>query len=205
MAAGKIPPADLTAFHARQVRSLNRPDLDRMLTETWGELRDSGPEKRALMARLKQQLTPEVLAAADPGRGRVVFNKTCASCHTLYGQGGQVGPDLTGAGRDNLEYLLENIVDPSATVSADFRMVVVAMEDGRVLNGIVRSRNARTLTLQTQNEVLVLDQGDIEGLKPTSASLMPEGQLDALKPEEVRDLFAYLKGRVQAPLPADSP
>jgi putative heme-binding domain-containing protein len=205
MAAGKIPPADLTAFHARQVRSLNRPDLDRMLTETWGELRDSGPEKQALMARLKQQLTPEVLAAADPGRGRVVFNKTCASCHTLYGQGGQVGPDLTGAGRDNLDYLLENIVDPSATVSADFRMVVVAMQDGRVLNGIVRSRNARTLTLQTQNEVLVLDQGDIEGLKPTSASLMPEGQLDTLKPEEVRDLFAYLKGRVQAPLPADSP
>jgi putative heme-binding domain-containing protein len=205
MAAGKIPPADLTAFHVRQIRSLNRPELDRMLTETWGELRDSGPEKQALMGRLKKQFTPEVLAAADPGRGRVVFNKICASCHTLYGQGGQVGPDLTGAGRDNLDYLLENIVDPSATVTADFRMVVVAMQDGRVLNGIVRSRNARTLTLQTQNEVMVLEQGDVEALKPTTASLMPEGQLDTLKPDEVRDLFAYLKGRVQAPLPAASP
>ena len=75
MAAGKVPPADLTAFHARQIRSLGDPDLDRRLAEVWGELRDSGPEKRALMDRLKQQLSPAVLAAADPGRGRVVFNK----------------------------------------------------------------------------------------------------------------------------------
>ena len=205
MAAGKIPPSDLTAFHARQIRSLNDPELERKLTEVWGAQRDSGPEKQALMARLKQQFTSEVLASADPGRGRVVFNKACASCHILYGKGGQVGPDLTGAGRDNLDYLLENIIDPSATVSADFRMVVVAMRDGRVLNGIVRSKNARTLTLQTQNEVQVLDLDETEGLKPTSASLMPEGLLDTLTPAEVRDLFAYLKGHVQTPLPVESP
>ena len=63
------------------------------------------------------------------GAGRL--RKVCASCHQLYGYGGEIGPDLTGAGRDNLDYLLENIVDPSASVSADFRMVVVAMNDGR--------------------------------------------------------------------------
>jgi putative membrane-bound dehydrogenase-like protein len=205
MAAGKVPPAELTAFHARQIRSLGQPDLDRRLAESWGELHDSGPEKRALMDRLKQQLTPNVLAAADSGRGRVVFNKLCASCHMLYGRGSQVGPDLTGAGRDNIDYLLENVVAPSATVTADFRMVVVAMQDGRVLNGIIKARNERTLTLQTQNELLVLDQGEIEGLKPTSASLMPEGQLESLPEAEVRDLFAYLMGRVQAPLPVETP
>jgi putative membrane-bound dehydrogenase-like protein len=204
MAGGKVPPTELTAFHARQIRSLNQPELDRKLAEVWGELRDSGPEKRALIARIKSQLSPTVLTASNPGRGRVVFNKLCGSCHTLYGRGGQVGPDLTGAGRDNLDYLLENIVDPSATVTADFRMVVVAMQDGRVLNGIVKSRNDHTLTLQTQNELLVLDRGEIEGLKPTTASLMPEGQLESIAETEVRDLFAYLMGRVQALLPADS-
>ena len=205
MASGKVPPAELTAFHARQIRSLNQADLDRRLAEVWGELRDSGPEKRALMTRLKPQLDPAVLAAADPGRGRAVFNKLCAACHLLYGHGNQIGPDLTGAGRDNLDYLLENIIDPSATVTADFRMVVVAMQDGRVLNGIVKARNERTLSLQTQNELLVLDRGEIEGLKPTSASLMPEGQLESLPAAEVRDLFAYLMGRVQASLPVESP
>jgi putative membrane-bound dehydrogenase-like protein len=205
MAAGKVPPGDLTAFHARQIRSLNQPELDRKLAEVWGELRDSGPEKQALMARLKEQLTPEVLAAGDRSQGRAVFSRLCATCHTLYGQGGQVGPDLTGTGRDNLDYLLVNVVDPSAMVNADFRMVVVAMQDGRVLNGIVKSRTDRTLALQTQNELLVLDRSEIEDLRPTSASLMPEGQLDALKGAEVRDLFAYLMGRVQVDLPAEAP
>ena len=99
-----------------------------------------------------------MLARADRSRGRAVFDRVCASCHKLYGYGGEIGPDLTGAGRDNLEYLLENLIDPSAWVIADFRMVVVAMNDGRALNGLVRARTDRTLTLQTQTEVLVLDQ-----------------------------------------------
>jgi hypothetical protein len=65
IAAKKIPAADVSAFHARQIRSLNDPDLDRMLTEVWGAQRDTGPERQALMSRLRQQLTPGVLAAAD--------------------------------------------------------------------------------------------------------------------------------------------
>ena len=79
------------------------------------------------------------LHRADLGRGRALFDRVCASCHKLYGSGGDIGPDLSGAGRDNLDYLLENLIDPSALVSADFRMVVVAMSDGRVLNGLVRT------------------------------------------------------------------
>lgn len=204
MASGKVPPADLTAFHARQIRSLNDPALDRTLGDVWGAVRDSAPEKQALIARLKLRLTPKALASADPSRGRAVFEKSCASCHTLYGRGGQVGPDLTGSGRDNLDYLLGNIVDPGAAVSADFRMVVVAMSDGRVLNGIVKSRNARTLTLQTPTEALTLDRVEVDDLKPTASSLMPEGLLDTLKDAEVADLFAYLMGRAQV-APAGGP
>ena len=203
MAEGKVAKNDLTAFQARQVRSLGDPSLTRRLAEVWGEVRDSGPEKRSRMAGLKETMTPSVLADADPSRGRALFVKACASCHTLYGQGGAVGPDLTGSGRDNIDYLLENIVDPGATVTADYRMVVVAMDDGRVLNGIVKSRNEKTLTLQTQNEAQVLDRGEIDQIEPTPASLMPEGLLDPLNEAEVRDLFAYLVGRVQAALPPD--
>ncbi len=89
---------------------------------------------------LRKQLDAAALVRADRSQGRAVFDRICASCHKLYGYGGEIGPDLTGAGRDNLDYLLENLVDPSASVSADFRMVVVAMSDGRVLNGLVRVR-----------------------------------------------------------------
>ena len=202
IAAGKIARQDLTAFHARQIRSFGNPSLTEKLTKVWGELRDSANDRRQRIDSLKQQLDHGALARADAGRGRAVFERVCASCHKLYGYGGEIGPDLTGAGRDNLDYLLENMVDPSASVSADFRMVVVALADGRVLNGLVRSRTDRTLTLQTQAEALTLDRGDIEDLRPSPFSLMPDGLLDPLSADETRDLVAYLMHRTQVPLPS---
>ena len=131
----------------------------------------------------------------------MLFDRVCANCHRLHGQGGQIGPDLTGSGRENIDYLLENIVDPGATVSADFRMVVVAMRDGRVLNGLVKSQSPRTLTLQTQTEAVALDRDEIEGVRPSGSSLMPDGLLDPLQPDEIRDLMAYLSHPTQVPLP----
>ena len=143
------------------------------------------------------------LGQADLGRGRVVFDRVCASCHKLYGVGGEIGPDLTGAGRDNLDYLLENIIDPSATVSADFRMMVVAMRDGRVLNGLVKAESPRTVTLQTQTEPVVLDRSEIESLRLSPSSLMPDGLLDTLSKAEVGDLIAYLAHPTQVALPRE--
>ncbi len=162
VSSGAIPRADLTAFHARQIRTHDDPELRRRLTEVWGELRDSPSDKRDQMAAIRARLTPSTLANADKGRGRVVFNKVCASCHTLYGHGGQVGPDLTGAGRDNLDYLLENLIDPSATVGVDFRMTIVSLNDGRILNGMIRSQTDRAITLQTQDATVVVSKSDVE-------------------------------------------
>ena len=107
---------------------------------------------------------------------------------------------MTGSGRENLDYLLENIVDPGATVSADFRMIVVAMKDGRILNGMIKARSDRTLTLQTQTESIVLDRSEIEAIKPSSSSLMADGLLDNLNRQEVRDLIGYLSHPAQVPL-----
>ncbi len=202
--AGSIPRTDLSAFQARQVRSLGDPGVSKQLSEVWGDLRDSSTDKKAAIARLKARETPEVLRVADRSRGRVVFNKLCLSCHALYGQGGVIGPDLTGSGRDNLDYLLENILDPSAVVNADFKVAVVSMEDGRVLNGLVRSPTDRTITLQSQNESVVLSRKEIERIDPSPMSLMPEGLLDPLSPDEIHDLFAYLMQKTQVPLPEDS-
>jgi len=201
VAAGSIPRGDLSAFQARQIRTLGDPALTRQLAETWGELRDSSADKQLAIARVRAEQTPAVLAGADRGQGRVLFNKLCASCHMLYGQGGAIGPDLTGAGRDNLDYLLANILDPSAVVTADFRVAVVSMLDGRTLNGLVRAPTDRTITLQSQNEAVVLPRAEIERIDPSPLSLMPEGLLDPLSPTEVRNLFGYLMQRTQVPLP----
>ena len=204
MAAGRFPREDLTPFHARQIRSFNDAGLNAKLTSTWGELRESDAEKRAFIAKLKAQFTAESLAAADRSKGRLVFNQACAACHRLYGEGGQVGPDLTGAGRDNLDYLLENIADPSAVVTADFRMTVMSLKDGRVLNGLLLAKTDRTLTLRTMNETLTIEHKEVEDAQESKLSLMPEGLLESLTEAQRRDLIAYLIHPVQVPLPSVS-
>ena len=201
VAAGRIRREEITAFYARQILSLGDSALSRRLGDVWGELRGTAADRRGRIAEWKKQLDGSTLAAADRSRGRALFDRLCASCHRLHGQGADIGPDLTGSGRDNLDYLLENIVDPGAAVGADFRMVVVAMRDGRILNGLVKAQSQRMLTLQTQTEALSLDRSEVEGLRPSASSLMPDGLLDPLKPEEVRDLIGYLSHPTQVPLP----
>ena len=201
VAADRIPRADLSAFHARQIRSFNDPELTKRLSEVWGELRESGADKKELIAKWKQALHPAALATADKSAGRAVFAATCATCHTLYGEGGKLGPDLTGSGRDNLDYLMENIADPSAVVSADFRMTVLHLKDGRLLNGMIAAKSERTLTLQTMTEKTTVERSEIEKIDELPLSLMPEGLADALGETQMRDLIAYLMNKTQVPLP----
>jgi putative heme-binding domain-containing protein len=173
----------------------------------WGELRDSPADKQELIVRLKQQLTAEQLAKADARQGRAVYQTTCANCHKLYGAGGAVGPDLTGSGRHNLDYLLSNIVDPSAMVNKDFRMSAVRHVDGRVLNGLILSQDEERVVLQTPQEKLTIAKGEIDDIKLTTLSPMPEGMLQPLKEEQIRDLIAYLMsaGQVELPVGFEAP
>ncbi len=200
VADGKVLRTEVSAFHARQIRNFNDAVLNVQLARVWGEIRESPEEKRQLIAKLKTNLTPTVLAGANKSQGRAFFNQICASCHTLYGQGRTLGPDLTGAGRDNLDYLLDNIVDPSAVVTADFRLSHVTLNDGRDLSGVIVARTDRTLTLKTQTETLTFEHSAIANTRASTLSMMPEGLLDAISPEQTRDLIAYLMSRQQVPL-----
>jgi putative membrane-bound dehydrogenase-like protein len=199
----KILKTDVTAFVARQIHDFKDPELDELLRQTWGEFRDSPAEKKAQIAALKQQLTIATLANARKSEGRALFAKTCAACHKFFGEGQTVGPDLTGANRDNLDYLLENMIDPSAVVSADFRMSVLTLADGRVLNGLVLAETDATLTVRTATETVTLDRGDVEDRRTVPLSLMPENQLQTLTPDQIRDLIGYLQTREQVPLPKE--
>lgn len=201
MEEGRVQRSELTAAHARQIRSFGDEALSKQLAAVWGDIRGTPEEKLKLMAQYRGEFTEATLKKADASRGREVFNLVCATCHALYGQGASIGPDLTGSDRRNLGYLLENIVDPSAIVPNDFKMSVVTLKDGRVLNGVVTAKTDRTLTLQIPTEKLTLDRNEIVEAKESALSLMPDGLLEAMTARQREDLFSYLMSSGQVPLP----
>lgn len=198
----QIPQEDVSAFHVRQLRNFRDKEVVNKLNQVWGQTRETPEKKRAQIETYKTLLTAERLGQADRTKGRVLYEKTCAKCHRLFGNGGTIGPDLTGANRTNMDYLLENMVDPSALIPKGYEMVVLALEDGRVLNGTVVRKTDQQLTLQTQNEQFVFDRQQIEEMTQSNLSLMPEGQLEKLSDQQLADLIAYLAGNSQVKLPA---
>ena len=122
-------------------------------------------------------------------------------CHILFGEGGKIGPDLTGSNRANLDYVLQNVLDPSASIGKGYQLTNVVTADGRLVAGIVLEETAAAVTLQTVNEKVVLPREDIETMKASPISMMPEGQLDKLSKDEIRDLVAYLASPRQVSLP----
>jgi putative heme-binding domain-containing protein len=183
---------DITPFLARQLRNLGDEALNQQLTKVWGELRDTPEAMKEEIAKWRSILTPEALAKADAGKGKLVFTGTCAVCHKLYGEGGAIAPDLTGSDRHNLSYLLENIVDPSAVVPAPYRVSIIELKDGRILTGVIPEQTDQLITVQTPAERVTIQRSDIVKEQQLAQSLMPEGLFQALGEETVKNLVAYL-------------
>lgn len=193
VSSGAIPRSDLTAYTLRQMRNLQDEQLLRQLRELWGELRDTPADKAAKIHELKRLLTTENIEPPDMAQGKRVFQAQCATCHRLFGEGAEIGPDLTGSQRRNLDYLLENIVDPNAAVPREYQMQLIELESGRVITGFVYEETPQTVTIQTLNERLVIAKAEIENRDNTRVSIMPEGLLQMLTDAQIRDLIGYLQ------------
>ncbi len=198
---GKIPRSDLSAYQVRQIHSLGDPQLSQLVGEVWGEVRETSEQKQSAIDSFKTTLSPDAQVNADKRNGRALFVKHCQNCHRLYGEGAKIGPDLTGANRGNLDYLLSNIVDPSGVVDKDYRMTILLTDDDRIINGLVTEETDRTISVQTATELLTFDKDSIQSRKITEKSPMPDGLLDTLSPEQVRDLIGYLQHPSQVSLP----
>lgn len=198
---GAISRKDVHAYHVRQMRSLRSPKITQRIEEVWGAIRESPEDKKQKILEYKRRLTPDVLAKADLSHGRLVFAKTCASCHKLFGEGHEIGPDITGSNRANLDYILENAIDPGAVVGNDYKMTTLVLNDGRVITGLVEKETDSAYTVRTVNDVALVAKSDVEERAPSELSLMPEGQLDQLTEEELRDLISYIASPSQVPLP----
>ena len=190
--AGDIAGRDIAAFQVRKMLAFKNEELTARLKSSWGSVRETPEEKRASIKQFKQRITPDHIRRADPTNGRAVYQKICASCHTLFGEGGKIGPDITGADRGNLDYLLENIIDPGATVSGNYRLTNILLKNGQLISGTIVEKKTSTLSVQTPQKLVVIERGEIDKLQPTELSLMPEGLLNNLSIQDARDLISYM-------------
>ena len=200
VSAKQIPAKDLSADLVRQLHNLKDETIDKMIGDVWGQIRTTPADKAALIESYRKQVTAKDAADADPALGRAVFTKTCQQCHTLYGVGTNIGPDLTGSNRSDVEYLLSNIVDPSAVIAKEYRPTIVVSTDGRVITGIVAGEDDKSLTLRTATETVVLPKDEIDERTVSDTSMMPDDQLKQFSTAEVLSLFAYLRGKQQVPI-----
>jgi putative heme-binding domain-containing protein len=198
--AGKIPAKDLTAATVRTLRQHQDQEIDAWVTSVWGVTRSTPADKLKLIEDYKAMLTPEVLKQGNSSIGRALFAKTCQQCHTLYGEGGKVGPDLTGSNRADLDYILQNVIDPSAVIPKDYQVTNIWTKDDQILSGIVTREDDATITIQTESNLLTLERKQIDDLRNSELSMMPEGLLTSLSKQEVIDLVSYLRTQSQVPM-----
>jgi putative heme-binding domain-containing protein len=197
--AGAIPARDISPFAARQIQAYEDPRLEPLLKDL-GSFRGVSGEKKAQIAKYKTLLTPAALEKADLSHGRELFQRTCSACHTLFDEGGKLAPELTGAQRSNLDYLLDNVVDPNAVVWDQYKATYFETKDDQLISGVVVRENESTVTIQTPTGVITVPRNEITSRRKSELSLMPEGLLDGLQEKEVIDLVAYLQSPAQVPL-----
>ncbi|MGG7663752.1 c-type cytochrome [Dyadobacter sp. BHUBP1] len=190
-----IPKKDVPIYVARQLRRV----VGSGFVEVWGPIDHVAFDEKTYK-KYRTLLTDKAVAEASKTQGRLVFQRTCAPCHKLYGEGGIIGPELTGSNRANLDYLLGNILDPSGEIQDDYKMVVITTRDGRTYVGNVAKETDRQLTLRiVGQDAVLINKSDIQTREVTPSSMMPTGLLDNLSDKEVTELIAYLRSTAQVP------
>ena len=188
----KEVPAD--AINVNQVRTLLASKDEALVKEvraTWGRVREGrNPDREAVVARMRTYLRGH---KGDPRAGQQVFVKLCAQCHKIYGEGQEVGPDLTGVGRSSFEALLSNVFDPNLVIGAAYQATTVAAKDGRILSGLLAEDSPQRVVLKVQGgKQEVISRADVDEIKVSPLSLMPEDVEKQLTEPEWADLFAFL-------------
>jgi putative heme-binding domain-containing protein len=132
--------------------------------------------------------------AGNAEQGKQTFTALCLACHQQGGKGGQIAPPLDGIGNTGVEALLRNILTPSAAMESAYRTYRVVMKDGTVQDGFLASESPEAVVLRTPGaEDRRITRSEIRATSYLNRSLMPEGLLEAMPPEQVSDLFSYLQ------------
>jgi putative heme-binding domain-containing protein len=185
---GRIKPGDLDTTRSKQLVNHKNPDIRDLARKL---LQQNLPaDRKEVLERYRAALSLK----GDPQRGRVVFEKNCATCHRVAGVGVDVGPDVSDTRGKTLEALLTDVLNPNQAIDSNYVDYVVTTKSGKSLTGLIATETASSITLKrAENQTETVLRSDIESIQSTGVSLMPEGLEKTITVQEMADLLHFLK------------
>ena len=189
--AGKLPKSVLNANHLRKILESNDRDALWAVEKAFGTIREErNPEREKVVAEMGAYFREHI---GNPYRGQAVFRNLCAQCHTIYGAGAKVGPDLTASGRASFEQLLSNVLDPSLVIGPGYQVTTVVTRDERNLTGLIVEDNEQRIVVRMPGEgEETVPRHNVKYTRVSKLSMMPEGIEGLLDKKDLADLFAFL-------------
>ena len=192
VAAGKVARDSISPEVVRRMTVYRNDRLAELIQTQWGRI--EGATTDEMKTQIERARTVLDAGTGDPYSGKKLFVANCAKCHTLFGQGGQIGPDLTAYQRNDLSHLLLGIVNPSAEIREGFQTMLVVTTDGRTASGLLIDQDEQVVVLrESDGQAVTIARSQVDELVPQQKSLMPERLLNNLTDQQVRDLFSYLR------------
>lgn len=187
----KVAATAINVNQARRLYDTKDAEVRELLAKHWGQVREGrSPDRDKIIAEMRSLIRK---SPGDAMKGEAAFKKVCAQCHKLYGEGAEVGPDITLNGRNDYTQLLSNVFDPSLVIGAGYRSYTVITDGGRVINGLLAEESPQRIVLKVQGgKQEIIPRDDIDEFKVSEISLMPEQLEKQLSPQEILDLFAYI-------------
>lgn len=187
----EVPASALNVNQVQKLLASRDKDLTALVKAKWGSIRtDRNPQREEMVTQFKNLMKAQ---HGDEKRGELVFKKVCAQCHKIYGEGQDVGPELTANGRASFDQLLSNVFDPSLVIGASYQAQLVITNDGRTLTGLLAEDSPQRIVLKEQGGKLdVVPRSEIDSITVSKLSLMPEGLEKQVTQQEMIDLLEFL-------------
>ncbi|MGE3316252.1 MAG: c-type cytochrome, partial [Planctomycetaceae bacterium] len=183
-----VLPVELPLAVDGALRSSNHAEVRQSAEKILGKAQSA--DRVAVITQLQDSLS----LSGESSRGAKLFKQNCVTCHTVQGYGRKVGPDLSGIGARPPESLIVDLLDPSRQVSPDFLSFVAVLSDGRIQTGLLVSESATAVTLRpAEGDDITISRADIDELRATGKSLMPEGIEQKIDKQGLADLLAFLR------------
>jgi putative membrane-bound dehydrogenase-like protein len=184
----KVPDGDVPVSVRRVLERSEDSKVRERIAAVFGRRRESSSEVHALIAEKKRVM---LQGPVDFANGREQATKLCLLCHKFFGEGGDVGPDLTGVGRATLDALLTNVIDPNQVIGKGYEQITVSTKDGRTISGRMTEDTPERVTVVGLNLRETVPRSAIESVHVSDVSVMPEG-LENLPDADLRDLLWYI-------------